>query len=563
MKMWWRKLSISNKLQLPIQLILLVVMVLAQRMALDRYETTILSEAKNKASLTADGLLVGLNMLMLNGTISDPAQRTLYIGKMGAAQGILELRVMRGKPVQNQFGKGLPSEQPVDEIDQRALQSGQLQSSLIQHNDKHALRVVIPFIAQNEFRGTRCLSCHEVPVGTVNGAASITMDLNEELLLVRRANFILWGMQFLVQIFLYLGIGWLIRFTLRPARKLQDDLKKLSSGDFTGQIDVYNDDELAAIAKSACQLKNELGKLIGDIKSSARHLSDTAQRVSMVSNMTSEGVKSQKDETTHASESVTQIASSLSVSVIDSRHAVSVAETISGQAVIAKDVMSEAITTIHALAEEVKRAAVVIQALQKESDDIRGVTQIINEIANQTNLLALNAAIEAARAGEQGRGFAVVADEVRKLAQRTQEATHTIQKKIEILLAGVKQSTIVMVTGSTRADDSVVQINKANLSLEDIIQSIASIREVNVRIADSVEDQGIIATKINETILNVRHVADQTAFSSKNTSSEIEKVAAAAVELSVLVERFSVPGTVSLYQSESSAQQTDSDDILF
>ncbi|MDP1871313.1 MAG: HAMP domain-containing methyl-accepting chemotaxis protein [Gallionella sp.] len=563
MKSWWGKLSISSKLQLPIQLCLLVVMLLAQRMALDTYEKTILDATKNQAVLSADGLLVGLNMMMINGAIHDAEQRALYVKKMGAAKGVIELRVIRAQSVQNQFGPGLPSEQPVDEIDQRVLRDGQLQSNLLEIEGKHALRVVIPFIAQNEFRGTQCLSCHNVPAGTVNGAASMTIDLNDDLVLMRRANYILWGLQLIVQLFLYLGIGWLIRRTLRPAQQIQLNLEKMSTGDFTGQILISNNDEISAIAKSSRLLNDELGKLIGNIKLAAHHLADTAQRVAMVSNMTSEGIKSQKEETTHASESVTQIAHSLNESVTGSRNAVSVAETIAAQAGAAKIIVSDAIVTIHTLAEEVRSATEVIQALHKESDDIRGVTNIINDIANQTNLLALNAAIEAARAGEQGRGFAVVADEVRKLAQRTQDATREIEKKIETLLKGVESATSVMKSGTNRADDSVVQINKTNLSLEEIIQSIAKIREVNMRIADSVENQSLIATNINDTIVNIRHVADQTAFSSKSTSAEIEKVAGAAVELNKLVEKFAVPETIVHVKTSTVSHDFNSCDVLF
>jgi methyl-accepting chemotaxis protein len=363
------------------------------------------------------------------------------------------------------------------------------------------------------------------------------------------------------QILLYLGIGWFIRRMLRPAHQLQLDLQKLSTGDFTGRIEVSNDDEIAEIAKSALRLNDELGLLIGNIKSSAKHLSDTAQRVSMVSNMTSEGVKSQKDETSLASDSVTQIAHSLNESVVSSRSAVSAADAIAEQAGVAKEIVSEAIVTIHTLAEEVKVATEVIQALQQESDDIRGVTQIITDIANQTNLLALNAAIEAARAGEQGRGFAVVADEVRKLAQRTQDATREIQLKLEALLSGVKEATQVMTSSSDRAKDSVVQINHTKVSLDDIIQLIAEVRAVNLKIAESVEDQGQIATRINGTILNISFVADQTAFSSKNTSVEIEKVAAEALSLNALVERFTVHEVK--VAEESNSQASDSDDIFF
>ena len=207
MNNWWSRLSLKNKLQIPIQLILLVVMVLAQRTALDRFEDHVLDGAKQKALISADGVLNGLNMLMINGIISQAEQRELYVKKMAASDRVNELRVIRNKPVQDQFGPGLPSEQATDELDRSALQSAQVQTKLIAKNDQHSLRVVVPFIARKEFRGTNCLMCHMVPEGTVNGAASITLDLSDEFSLIRKANYVLWGTQIAVQFILYFVIG--------------------------------------------------------------------------------------------------------------------------------------------------------------------------------------------------------------------------------------------------------------------------------------------------------------------------------------------------------------------
>ena len=564
MKNWWGKLSLAKKLQLPIQTVLLVIMVLAQQVILAQYGSIILKEAKNEAILSANGALNGLNMMMINGSVSDPSQRTLFVQKMTDSDRILDLRIIRNKPVQDQFGPGLPTEQPMDDFDRGVLQSGQMQSKLLELNGKNSIRVVIPYIAHTNFRGTNCLTCHQVAEGAVNGAASITLDLSPEYARVSKVNYILWGILIGVQLVLYFLIQWIINLIIRPARNLQTDLKLISTGDFTGTVHIQNDDEISAIARSVTLVKEELGLLISNIKFSANHLSTTAQRVAMVSTMTSEGIKAQKEETTQASNSVTQMASSLNQSVIGSKNAVMIAENITDQAGIAKGVVVETSNSIHALANDVKIAADVIQELQKESAAIGGVTQIINEIASQTNLLALNAAIEAARAGEQGRGFAVVADEVRKLAQRTQDATQEIQKRIEAVRAGVGQVTLVMTTGSSKAADSVEHINRTTASLENIIQSIVKIREVNEGIADSVEAQSLIATRINETIINISHVAEQTAFSSKKTSAEVENVAQAAVDLNQLVQKFTVPELAPTQAAIEINNSTDaSDDILF
>ena len=538
---WWSNRSLKTKLQLGIQPVLLIVMFSLQHAGLDRFEQDIFNSAKKEAFVSADGVLNGLNMLMINGIISNPEQRRLYIKKMGSSEGVLSLRVIRNKPVQDQYGAGLPEEQPVDEMDRGVLQSGKAQSSLTVRDGKHALRVVIPFIARKEFRGTNCLMCHAVPEGTVNGAASITLDMDKAYAEIQHATYVAWSVLIAVQAVLFFMLSWLIGFVVRPARVLQQELNRLSAGDFTGQVHIQGGDEIGMLAKSVQKVNLDLGKLISDVKLSARRLAKTAQRVSMVSRMTSEGVKSQKEETMLASETVMQITHSLDEAVVASKNAVAVADTITSRANDAKQVITQTIASIHALADEVNSSAGLIQELEQESNDIRNVTKMISDIANQTNLLALNAAIEAARAGEGGRGFAVVADEVRKLAQRTQEATIEISKKIEALQAGVKNATQGMEKGRERAEDSVIQIDRTNVSLEQIIQSIATVHEANAKIASSVEVQSRMTAKINETIVNISNVADQTAFSSKKTAVEISKVSGAATGLNSLVENFKVP----------------------
>ncbi len=245
MNNWWSGLSLKNKLQFPIQLILLLVLVLAQRVALDRFETNVLSEAQQKALISADGVLNGLNMLMINGIISDAEQRALYVKKMGSSDHVNELRVMRNKPVQDQFGLGLPSEQPVDELDHAALQTAKVQTQLSDVGGVHSLRVVVPFIAHKEFRGTNCLMCHNVPEGTVNGAASITLDLTQEFDVMRNANYVMWAVQLAVQLFLYFVIGWLISFMTRPVRELQLTMQDMQvSGDLSKRVRVRGQDEI-------------------------------------------------------------------------------------------------------------------------------------------------------------------------------------------------------------------------------------------------------------------------------------------------------------------------------
>jgi methyl-accepting chemotaxis protein len=331
------------------------------------------------------------------------------------------------------------------------------------------------------------------------------------------------------------------RFISIPTVTVLGGLNILKSGDFTGTLPKLYNDELGEIAESTQQVTQTLGKLISNIRVTADTLAATAQRVALVSSMTCEGVKNQRVETDSASQAMSEMSKSMIISVASANDAMSTAESVSKQVDIVSKVMSETISAVQSLAEEVKKTANAIQALKDETQSIGEVAKTIHNIADQTNLLALNAAIEAARAGEQGRGFAVVADEVRKLANITQSATSDIELRINKLQEGANNAMSAMVEGCDRADKSVVQAHEARKVLDSITQATSSIREVNEKIVTILEAQKDVANTISKTILNISQVAEQTSYSSKQTSEEIANVAVEAVNLDSLVNKFIVP----------------------
>ena len=198
------------------------------------------------------------------------------------------------------------------------------------------------------------------------------------------------------------------------------------------------------------------------------------------------------------------------------------------------------INAIDALANEVDRAANVIHRLEQDSDQIGTVLDVIKGIAEQTNLLALNAAIEAARAGEQGRGFAVVADEVRTLASRTQHSTSEIQQMIERLQAGAQEAVSVMEDSRSRASDSVSSAQSAGQSLGSITQSVASITDMNTQIAAAADEQSAVAEEINKNIVNINHAAELAANGAQQTSAASTALAELAQDLQEMVGQFKV-----------------------
>ncbi|EJM17950.1 methyl-accepting chemotaxis protein, partial [Pseudomonas sp. GM21] len=203
-------------------------------------------------------------------------------------------------------------------------------------------------------------------------------------------------------------------------------------------------------------------------------------------------------------------------------------------------VVNEAIAQIERLASEVVRSTEAMSVLQQESDKIGSVMDVIKAVAEQTNLLALNAAIEAARAGEAGRGFAVVADEVRGLAQRTQKSTEEIEGLVAALQSGTQQVSAVMNNSRTLTDSSVALTRKAGVSLENITRTVSNIQSMNQQIAAAAEQQSAVAEEISRSIINVRDVSEQTAAASDETAASSVELARLGNQLQMMVSHFRV-----------------------
>jgi methyl-accepting chemotaxis protein len=227
LRAYWDGLGIATKLNIPIQIILVIVLSLAHFWVMESIKTDVLDGAKIRAKVSADGLINGMNMLMVTGSISDPENRRLLVKKMGASEDVKELRIVRAKQVQDQFGVGLPEEQARDELDRRAITSKQIQFLFNANRSEPTLRTVVPFIVSTNFRGTNCLLCHHVEVGSVNGAASITIDMSEDFKVIERYKVSLWMGQLVLQVVLFFSIGWLIRRFIQPIKTLQSAMQSM------------------------------------------------------------------------------------------------------------------------------------------------------------------------------------------------------------------------------------------------------------------------------------------------------------------------------------------------
>jgi methyl-accepting chemotaxis protein len=283
-----------------------------------------------------------------------------------------------------------------------------------------------------------------------------------------------------------------------------------------------------------------LRDLIGGIRDSVVQIASAAEELSAVTEQTSAGVNSQKVETDQVATAMNEMSATVAEVARNAEQASRAASDADLEARDGDKVVGEAIAQIERLASEVGRSADAMTQLEQESDKIGKVMDVIKAVAEQTNLLALNAAIEAARAGEAGRGFAVVADEVRGLAQRTQQSTEEIENLVAGLQNGTRQVSSIMLSSRELTVSSVQLSRKAGTSLGSITQTVSNIQAMNQQIAAAAEEQSAVAEEISRSIVNVRDVSEQTASASEETAASSVELARLGGQLQTMVSHFRI-----------------------
>ncbi|MDZ4019988.1 methyl-accepting chemotaxis protein [Pseudomonas sichuanensis] len=326
----------------------------------------------------------------------------------------------------------------------------------------------------------------------------------------------------------------------RPLRETLQAVEQIAGGDLTQNLRVTRRDELGVLQQGIGRMGTTLRELITGIRDGVTQIASAAEELSAVTEQTSAGANSQKVETDQVATAMHEMAATVQEVARNAEQAAFAATNADGEARGGDKVVGEAISQIERLAQEVKRSTDAMTLLQQESQKIGSVMDVIKSVAEQTNLLALNAAIEAARAGEAGRGFAVVADEVRGLAQRTQQSTEEIEGLIASLQHGTQQVAEAMNGSRSLTDSSVELARKAGGSLENITRTVSNIQSMNQQIAAAAEQQSAVAEEISRSILNVRDVSEQTAAASDETAASSVELARLGGHLQTLVSQFRV-----------------------
>ena len=332
----------------------------------------------------------------------------------------------------------------------------------------------------------------------------------------------------------------LTRSIVKPIDEVLGVAEQIATGNLTHSIRPQGTDEAARLQQAIARMQEQLRDTLQQISGSATQLASSAEELNSVTEESARGLQQQNNEIEQAATAVTEMTSAVEEVA---RNAVSTSEAsaeATRSATDGRDLVMETVSAIERMSNDVQSTSVLVGNLAEQSRDIGKVLDVIRGLADQTNLLALNAAIEAARAGEAGRGFAVVADEVRALAHRTQQSTAEIERMVSSIQGGTEQAVSSMRNSTERAESTLNIARGAGSALDTITGAVAQINERNLVIASAAEEQAQVAREVDRNLVNINDLSVQSATGAHQTSAASAELSRLAVDLNSLVGRFRV-----------------------
>ena len=357
-----------------------------------------------------------------------------------------------------------------------------------------------------------------------------------------------------VTLALVIGLALVVALSVVLTRQIRDPLimlarqaQRIASGDLgRGELQEwirgnrFNRDELGQLGSAIDRMQGALAELVSEISGSVSQLSSAVEEVSAISEQSAEGMASQQGEVSQVATAMNEMQSTVNEVARNTTDAMGAAKQASRTSTQGNQVVRSAIGSIEQVSRQIEQAGSVVQQLETDSASISMVLDVIRGIAEQTNLLALNAAIEAARAGEQGRGFAVVADEVRSLAQRTQASTAEISKMIEVLQERTAEAGSAMQLSRQQMQESVELAREAGSSIDSINGAVTQITDMNTLIATATEQQNAVTEELNRSIVKIHTAADENAQGVQQTAQACVELSRLATSLHHMTQRFTL-----------------------
>ncbi len=458
----------------------------------------------------------GVNTMMLTGAMG---QRETLRDKLMSNEGVLDVRMLRGKTISDTYGEGLPHERPVDEADHKALQ-GEHSLREGQRDGSRVITLHWPVRASADYRGTNCLTCHAVPEGTVLGAVTVTYSLahlDEQIAANTFGTGLINALLFGACIAVFgLTLHFLI---LARIRRLHDTMQRIETdADLTHRFTVRRQDEIGHTGEALNRMLGRFSGGLSHVVDASQQLSSAADQIEDMAKSSEAGAEDQNAQTETVATAVNQMEATAEEVGRSATGAAEASQAADKAARKATQLTAEVLAGIQQVLEDIRGSKGVIESLSARARDVGAVLDVIKGLAEQTNLLALNAAIEAARAGEQGRGFAVVADEVRTLANRSHEATQEIETIIVSLHEQAGKADSVMTQAIETSEARGRQVEAA-VALENIAEQVAYISDLNGQVANAAAEQRTVTRDVNQNIHNIKSITGQTVELSRSTSS--------------------------------------------